>query len=569
MGLEFLMGNSENIKRQNDINAGIYTAKAVKGLWIQGGRAPFGYKKEGKNEARRLVVDESEVIVVRYIYDAYIAGVALYKIKEKAIEMGLKRTATTTFESRLINQLKVNGGDIEKRSLDSILFATRVTISKKMYQNNVMDSLWNIYEKLPVSQNDVVKFKGSVHIDPVLVQRCRLLYYFRNQLWEIEPYLGFSTGVPVGLFPPEFPSCKVELFTAMIPIIQQMQDFEMYGGADPSYCTELYNRLNNLLDDLDRCEASINGGPPYNNGGGSPVTPGTPNIPTMPTELQIANQIANKPFALFGNLDCDIVREWLGTAKHEVQQAQIAKLNSVVNNIVYVSIHGIPVYTIQDIAHVQNINDAHSTVVNMDYFPITINQLPVVNGQRLTASQFKEYIRKNINNFVNTVYSKFEPYRWHGINDESLWNSANPLNTMIGIDIAGPDNGTVIVSKHNDMGWTFTTVYDPKYGIHPVSGNRDFGYVQNSDGSYTFYTRGVDRLTDPVVNSIQYLSGLPFSSADALWTSFQNKIANFVNEYQGQATVIAPEIKRPDWQLIKDVLDGKKPLSTLSTDCKD
>jgi len=28
-GLEFLMGNSENIKRQNDINAGIYTAKAV------------------------------------------------------------------------------------------------------------------------------------------------------------------------------------------------------------------------------------------------------------------------------------------------------------------------------------------------------------------------------------------------------------------------------------------------------------------------------------------------------------------------------------------------------------
>ncbi len=105
MGLEFLMGNSENIKRQNDINAGIYTAKAVKGLWIQGGRAPFGYKKEGKNEARRLVVDESEAIVVRYIYDAYIAGVALYKIKEKAIEMGLKRTATTAVERILTNPL--------------------------------------------------------------------------------------------------------------------------------------------------------------------------------------------------------------------------------------------------------------------------------------------------------------------------------------------------------------------------------------------------------------------------------------------------------------------------------
>ncbi|MDQ1149276.1 recombinase family protein [Sphingobacterium zeae] len=32
MGLEFLMGNSENIKRQNYIDAGIYTAKAIKGL---------------------------------------------------------------------------------------------------------------------------------------------------------------------------------------------------------------------------------------------------------------------------------------------------------------------------------------------------------------------------------------------------------------------------------------------------------------------------------------------------------------------------------------------------------
>ncbi|MFZ4861292.1 recombinase family protein [Sphingobacterium sp. Mn56C] len=105
MGLEFLMGNSENIKRQNDINAGIYTAKAVKGLWIQGGRAPFGYKKEGKNEVSRLIVDESEAFVVRYIYDAYIAGVALYKKKEKAIEMELKRTATTAVERILTNPL--------------------------------------------------------------------------------------------------------------------------------------------------------------------------------------------------------------------------------------------------------------------------------------------------------------------------------------------------------------------------------------------------------------------------------------------------------------------------------
>lgn len=37
MGLEFLMGDSENIKRQSDIRWGIYAAKVKKGKWVQGG----------------------------------------------------------------------------------------------------------------------------------------------------------------------------------------------------------------------------------------------------------------------------------------------------------------------------------------------------------------------------------------------------------------------------------------------------------------------------------------------------------------------------------------------------
>lgn len=105
MGLEFLMGNSENIKRQNEINWGIYTAKAVKGLWIHGGAAPFGYKKEGKKDDRRLVIKEGEAIVVRYVYNAFIAGVPLYKIKERAKELGLNRTGNTAVERLLTNPL--------------------------------------------------------------------------------------------------------------------------------------------------------------------------------------------------------------------------------------------------------------------------------------------------------------------------------------------------------------------------------------------------------------------------------------------------------------------------------
>lgn len=65
---------------------------------------------------------------------------------------------------------------------------------------------------------------------------------------------------------------------------------------------------------------------------------------------------------------------------------------------------------------------------------------------------------------------------------------------VFGIEIASYmgfyDNGSV--SKYNSTGWTFTTIHDPKYGDHPVSGNRDFGYVQAFGGLLLlqeYYTR--------------------------------------------------------------------------------
>lgn len=321
-------------------------------------------------------------------------------------------------------------------------------------------------------------------------------------------------------------------------------------------------------------------GPP-GNGSGSGSNPGyvdptpsnPPTGPQRPTTQQIKNQIKNDPFALFGDLDCDIVQDWLATAKHQVQQAQIDKLNSI-----RMSTTQVPWAKTEVIAKVQAIDNAYSTVVNMDYFPVTISQLPVVNGNRLTPSQFIEYIRKNINNFVDTDKSEFTPYNYLGINDNSLWQSNNPLNAVVGIDIPGllgpndqifDDDGAVIVSKHSNTGWTFTTIFDPIYGNHPVSGNRDFGYTQNANGTYTFYTRGVDRLTYAFGTALQEVFGKPFGDADDLWISFQNGVKNFVNNHGGNSQLQSPVIERPNWQKIKDVIDGKLPLSTLSSDCDD
>lgn len=103
----------------------------------------------------------------------------------------------------------------------------------------------------------------------------------------------------------------------------------------------------------------------------------------------------------------------------------------------------------------------------------------------------------------------------------------------------------------------------------PVSGHRDFGFTINADGSYSFYTRGVDRLTTSDGTKAQEYLSLPFSSADALWTSFQSIIDTFVNQNGGNSSIGAQQIHRPDWQAVKDVIDGKAPLSTLSNDCPD
>lgn len=60
----------------------------------------------------------------------------------------------------------------------------------------------------------------------------------------------------------------------------------------------------------------------------------------------------------------------------------------------------------------------------------------------------------------------------------------------------------------------------------------------------------------------------PFEGADALWKSFQQKLQDFVNnpENGGAAQKVAPTTYRPNWEKVKEVLNGNRPLSDL--DCK-
>lgn len=93
-----------------------------------------------------------------------------------------------------------------------------------------------------------------------------------------------------------------------------------------------------------------------------------------------------------------------------------------------------------------------------------------------------------------------------------------------------------------------------------MSGNRLFGFTDNGDGTYSFYTRGVDRLSTSFYDWGNWLSGgLAFSNADELWSSFQEKIKDEI----GSNATLESTTYRPDYNKVEGVLNGTESPTTL------
>ena len=280
------------------------------------------------------------------------------------------------------------------------------------------------------------------------------------------------------------------------------------------------------------------------------------------TEAKLNLLLANDPFKLL-EIDCAQIKQWQALAQYVPPQVVLDKLKTL---------NGV---------EVQNLNTASGTIVNMDYFPLVVDKLPnnPNTGQQFTANEFLEYIRKNINDFIDTNLSNFTPSTATNFDESGIWFSGNPLGAILSIDIPGAHDGSVVCSdyninttQNNNDFWTFTTLTMP-WGItqgldgpHPVSGNRQFGFILNqNNNSYTFYTRGVDRIESKIDEKVaNYLTaGSPFKDPDALWTSFVAKIQAFTNANGGIGNVAPISTSRPNWQKVKDVLLGNRPISDL------
>ncbi|MBK9635419.1 MAG: hypothetical protein IPO64_13245 [Bacteroidetes bacterium] len=148
------------------------------------------------------------------------------------------------------------------------------------------------------------------------------------------------------------------------------------------------------------------------------------------------------------------------------------------------------------------------------------------------------------------------------------WIDGTPITSVFTIEMA--DEGNVICTKFaNNSSWVFSTLNAPGWlegdswdGYHPVSGNRQFGLIQNPDGSFTFYTSGVDRLTSwwhRMADSSPFVNA--FDEADNLWKCFLDQIKEFVESNNGTvSTDCSCTTVRPKWQelglAIKKGCDG-------------
>ena len=254
------------------------------------------------------------------------------------------------------------------------------------------------------------------------------------------------------------------------------------------------------------------------------------------------------------NIDCNQIQNWQTLAQHTAPQSVLDKIENL------------PSSWANDF-EIQSIDDAGGTMVNLDYFSVKIDTLPnnPTTNQQFTPDEFIDHIRRNINDF--TEGSTFGPYcNFSSMcpTETALWNSDNPLGSIIYIDISG-DDGVVALTEYTNSYWYFMTMNAPYAGNHPVSGTRQFGYETNSDGSYNFFVRGVDRIASNAIENAAYIFTLgdPFGAADDLWSSFQTKTNEFVNANNGSSIILPPVKSRPDWDDVKDVLRGTKPISDL------
>jgi len=216
--------------------------------------------------------------------------------------------------------------------------------------------------------------------------------------------------------------------------------------------------------------------------------------------------------------------------------------------------------------NVQSLSNAFGPVVNCDYFAVHITTLPT----NVSAENLLDFFRKYTSNFIDpSLNISFSPYANMSFTDAVRFYS--PFEQSIGtiVHLNMPNNGSVVLSDYYRSAspfktrFTYSTINSPLDFAHPVSGNREFGIFANpNNNGYTFYTMGVDRTTDWMFGAYNFRNAA-FEAADELWSNMQLKMAQYVNNNGGHATVYTPVKARPKWDKVEKYLKGQITFTLL------
>ena len=159
-GLQLLLAEEDNINRSIKVRGGLYTARAKEGRFLTREK-PFGYSKVGEGKGRHLEINEEEAKVVRVVYDMFVRDVPLYKIKEKAYELGFDRKGNMALDRVLANPVYAGLVRVEAfKDLPGGLFPAihEAIIDKTTWQ--MVQSKMKKEEKVKVTVDDDIPLRG-------------------------------------------------------------------------------------------------------------------------------------------------------------------------------------------------------------------------------------------------------------------------------------------------------------------------------------------------------------------------------------------------------------------------
>jgi hypothetical protein len=215
-----------------------------------------------------------------------------------------------------------------------------------------------------------------------------------------------------------------------------------------------------------------------------------------------------------------------------------AKMNPTSNSVSY---------------NVQDIELYGTGNVNLDFYTLTFDS----NGHPETwwATKFRE----NLNTYIysETSYSVIPIDEAN----KAIWRSTAPFGAVLKFNLsklAGIplEQGAVVVSCNDSASFIFSTVSVPgtfNPGDHPVSGNRGFGFYQNTADSITFFTKGADRLKKDNAKFSVLGSQRIFKLGSNVWTGLLDRLATVTVDshprnritYKRQVPYLANDVSPP------------------------